>query len=247
MITVPAVDCLASDARTSPIRDDFPASASAMLGTVDPRDRLRSVGKRMTDPVEPFAQRVAERAIEILVNALDVNAREGRVDLNAVLDHVDVNEVLRKVDVNALLEKVDLNGLLDRVDLAPLLDRVDVNALLDRVDVNPLLDRVDVNPLLDRVDLDPLLDRVDVNALLDRIDVNHLVGRIDMDTLVEQTDLGALIARSSGGVATEALDAARSQAVGLDQFIDRWVRRLLRRKHPGPAAPAALLDARAQS
>ena len=43
-----------------------------------------------------------------------------------------------------------------------------------------------------------------------------------------------MIARSSGGVATEALDAARSQAVGMDQFIDRWVQRALRRKQPGP-------------
>jgi hypothetical protein len=63
-----------------------------------------------------------------------------------------------------------------------------------------------------------------------------------MDALVEQTDLGAVIARSSGGVASEALDAARSQAVGLDQFIDRWVQRALRRKQAAPVAPAALLD-----
>ena len=89
--------------------------------------------------------------------------------------------------------------------------------------------------------------RVDVGALLDRVDVNDLVRRIDMDALVQETDLGAVIAKSSGGAASEALDAARSQAVGLDQFIDRWVGRLLRRKHPWPAAPAALLDAQAQS
>ncbi|HET7246386.1 MAG TPA: hypothetical protein VFJ07_16255, partial [Streptosporangiaceae bacterium] len=60
--------------------------------------------------------------------------------------------------------------------------------------------------------------------------------------LVKQTDLGAVIARSSGGVATEALDAGRSQAVGLDQTIDRWVQRALRRKQPAPSAPRAGLD-----
>ena len=68
-----------------------------------------------------------------------------------------------------------------------------------------------------------MLDRVDVSALLDRVNVNDLVRRVDMDALVEQTDVGAVIARSSGGAASEALDAVRSQAVGLDQFIDRWV------------------------
>jgi hypothetical protein len=57
---------------------------------------------------------------------------------------------------------------------------------------------------------------------------------------------GAIIARSSGGVASEALDALRSQAVGLDQFIDRWVGRLTRRKQPWPAAPPALRTARAE-
>jgi hypothetical protein len=90
-----------------------------------------------------------------------------------------------------------------------------------------------------------VLDRVDVDALLDRVDVNDLVRRVDMDALVEQTDVGAVIARSSGGAASEALDAARSQAVGLDQFIDRWVQRGLRRKHPAPAGPPTLRSGRA--
>lgn len=69
--------------------------------------------------------------------------------------------------------------------------------------------------------------------------------RVDVDSLVEQTDLGAVIAGASGGLATDALDEVRSQAVGLDQFIDRWVARLLRRKNSGPLAPPGLLDAEA--
>ncbi len=122
-----------------------------------------------------------------------------------------------------------------------LLDRVDVDRLLDHVDVNRLLDHVNVNALLDRVDVDSLLGRLDVNSLLDRVDVNDLVGRMDMDALVQDTDLGAIMARSTGGVASDVLDAARSQAVELDQLVDRWVRRILRRKQPGPAAPPATL------
>jgi len=102
-----------------------------------------------------------------------------------------------------------------------------------------------MSALLDRVDVNDLAQRVDVETLLDRVDLNAQVRRIDMDALIEQTDLGAVIAASSGGAATEALDVARSQAVGLDQFIDRWTGRLLRRKHPRPPAPAALLDSQA--
>jgi hypothetical protein len=100
-----------------------------------------------------------------------------------------------------------------------------------------------VNTLLTRVDVNALLDRVDLGPLLGRVDVNDMVQRVDMDALVERTDLGAVIARSSGGMGTEALDAVRSQAVGLDRFVDRWVQRVLRRRHPGPQAPAALPSA----
>ena len=147
--------------------------------------------RRITDPVEAMAQRVAERVVDL---------------------------VLQVVDVNAVLAQVDVNALLARVNVAALLERVDLNAVLAQVDIG---------------------------ALLDRVDINDLLQRIDMDALVEQTDLGAVIARSSGGVASEALDAARSQAVGLDQTIDRWVQRALRRKQPAPSAPRALLDGEA--
>ena len=139
-----------------------------------------------------------------------------------------VDLVLRALDLNEIVAHVDLNAILARVDIDALLKRVDVNALIDQIDVNSVLARVDPKPLIDRVD------------------VNDLVTRIDMDALVEKTDLGAVIARSSGGMASEALDGVRSQAVGLDQFIDRWVQRLLRRKHPGPVAPTAALPVQAE-
>src|SRR5580692_8141751 len=143
--------------------EDSRRPGAAILNHVDPIDRLRSASRRMTDPFETLAEHVAERVLDLIVHALDVNA---------------------------------------------------------------------------------LLRKVDVNALLSRVDVNDLMRRVDMDTLVEQTDLGAVIARSSGGAASEALDAARSQAVGLDQFIDRWMQRALRRKHPAPSAPPALRSGR---
>ncbi len=162
---------------------------------MDPLGRLRSAGRRVTDPMEALAQQVAERVVGLVATALDVNA---------------------------------------------LVARVDMNQLLSRVDLNALLARIDLNALLARVDMDEVLRHVDVDAIVDRIDVNEVAERLDMDELVEHTDLGAIIARSSGGMATEALDAARSQAVGLDQFIDRWTGRLLRRRHPGPAGPPGL-------
>lgn len=138
-----------------------------------------------------------------------------------------------------------LDLLVSALDVNELVARVDLNAILSRVDVNALLTRVDVNALLDRVEVNPLLDRVDVNALINRVEINDLLRRVDMDGLVKDTDLGAVMASSTGGVASDVLDAARSQAVRLDLLVDRWVRRVLRRKQPGPSAPPALLPPRA--
>ena len=136
--------------------------------------------------------------------------------------------VVDALDVNALLERVDLNAVLDRVDIDGLLDRVDIDRLLARADVNAIVQRVDVNEVV---------SKVDVEAVMDRVDVNSVVDRIDIDALVEQTDLGAVIARSSGGVATGALDVVRSQTVGLDEFLARWVGRLRRHTYTGPPGP----------
>lgn len=139
--------------------------------------------------------------------------------------------------IDLIVGALDIDALVARVDVNAVGERVDVGAILATVDVNALLSQVDVDAVLERVSVDELLRRVDMGALLARVDVNELVARIDTDALVRQTDLGAILARSSGGVASEMLDAARSQAVGLDQFIDRWVARLLRRRRPAPLAP----------
>src|SRR5215471_5568602 len=186
------------------------AQCGSHTDLVESPNRPRSARRGMTLSPEALAQRVAERVIDLVVQAIDINALLQLVDLNALVARVDVNAPLKQMDLNALLKQVDLNEPLQQVDL---------NALLARVDVN---------------------------AVLDRVDINDVVARIDMERLVEQTDLGAIIARSTGGLATQALDTMRSVAVGLDRRIDHWVARLLRRKDQGPLAPPALRGMEAQ-
>lgn len=180
---------------------------------MDRHHRLRAVGARIADPAETLAQAIAERATDVIVQA---------------------------VDVNALLARVDPNAILNRVDVDALLARVDVDALLDRADIARLLERVDVGKIVQKIDMNELIAGIDVGAVADRVDVNQIAQRIDVDRLVEQTDLGAIIARSSGGIASGALDMLRRQAVGLDEFIARWAARLLRRRYPGPPGPPQL-------
>jgi hypothetical protein len=122
-----------------------------------------------------------------------------------------------------------------------------VELVMSALDVNELLDEVDLNAVIDQVDIERVLDRIDLDRLLARVDLNAIVQRIDFDALVEQTDLGAVIAASSHGVAGDALDAVRSQAVGLDEFIARWMGRLRRRPYTGPPGPPDELRAKAGS
>ncbi len=107
--------------------------------------------------------------------------------------------------------------------------------------VELVVSALDVNAVLDQVDLNAVLDRIDLDRLLERIDLDDLVKHIDVEELVKQTDLGAVIRASSSGVAGEVLDVVRSQTVGLDEVIARWMGRLRRRRYTGPPGPPARL------
>ena len=91
----------------------------------------------------------------------------------------------------------------------------------------------------------PCWTRLNITRVLDQVDLNDIVERIDIGALVEQTDLGAIIASSTSGVASDALDVVRSQTVGLDEFIARWIGRLRRRPYTGPSGPPGRLRATA--
>ena len=119
-------------------------------------------------------------------------------------------------------------------------------AVADRV-IDLVVSALDVNALLDEVDLNAVLERIDLNRLLERVDLNDLLQHVDVDALVEHTDLGAIIASSTSGVASDVLDVVRSQAVGLDEFIARWIGRLRRRPYTGPPGPPDGLPAEAGS
>jgi hypothetical protein len=116
-----------------------PGAAPEILVNMEPLERLRSAGKRVTDPLESLAQRVAERVIDLVVHALDVNVLLEQVDLNALLARVDVDQLLDRVDLTALLERVDITAVLDRVDVNALIQRIDVEALVTHTDFGEII------------------------------------------------------------------------------------------------------------
>jgi hypothetical protein len=191
---------------------------------------------------EGLAQAIAERVVNLVVEAIDIDALLAKVDMDALLARVDVGQIIERVDVDAIVSKVDVDGIVSKVDVDAIVDRVDVEKIIERVDVERIIERVDVEKIIDRVDVDKLIERVDVGQIIERVDIEKVVQRVDIDAIVEQTELGTIIARSTSGVASEALDIVRAQAVGLDDFVARWVNRVLHRDpSEWPRGPEALV------
>ena len=115
--------------------------------------RRSGPARRLTEQMESIAQGIAGRVIDLVLDALDMNALIARVDLNLVLSRVELNTLLQRVDLNELVDQIDLNRVLERVDVNALVDRLDVNALMARVDVNQIVSQVDVEALVKNTDL----------------------------------------------------------------------------------------------
>src|SRR5580700_7037281 len=116
---------------------------------MDPGERVRrSASRRFAEQLESMAQGVAQRVIDLVVEALDVNVLIARIDLNVVLARVDLNQVLDRVDLNEVLDRVDLNEVLDRVDMDKLMARVDINEIAGRIDIEALVKNTDLGALM---------------------------------------------------------------------------------------------------
>ena len=143
--------------------------------------------------------------------------------------------------VESIAERV-VGLVIEAIDVNALVSKVDMDALLSKVDVDAIVSKVDVDGLIDRVDVEKIIERVDVQQLIDRVDVQGIIERVDIDSLVEKTELGTIIAHSTSGVASEALDLVRAQGVGLDDFVARWINRILRRDSSDwPKGPPTLV------
>ncbi len=90
---------------------------------MDQFGRRRPGEGRLVSRSEALTQAVTERAVELVVSALDVNALLDEVDLNAVLDRIDLNSLLERVDMNAIVESIDVEALVEQTDLGAIIAR----------------------------------------------------------------------------------------------------------------------------
>ncbi len=85
----------------------------------------------------------------------------------AMADRV-VNLVLEAIDVDALLDRIDVDAIVNRVDVDKLIDRVDVEKIIERVDVEKIVERVDVEKIIERVDIDALMEKTELGSIIAR-------------------------------------------------------------------------------
>lgn len=187
-------------------------------------------------PTSAVLDRVVPGVTDAVVQRIDITGLVvGRVDLRAIvmqaLDTLDLTRiVLERVDMRAVIE-----AALDSVDVTEIvLKRVDLVAIVDAV-----LDQIDLNQLVEqRVDIDALVATVDLDPVIDRLPIVEIA-----EYVIEQTDLPAIIRQSTGGVASDAIDAVRLRSYATDIATARIVDRLLPRrgrKLEAPGEPESL-------
>jgi len=119
--------------------------------------------------------------------------------------------------------------------------RIEIDQLVGRIDIDALVKRIEIDQLVGRIDIDALVKQIDMDEVIAGVDVNRIVERVDVDSLVEETELGTIVARSTSGVASQALDSARSQTAALDSRMNHAVNRMLHRSEGElPSGPPRL-------
>jgi hypothetical protein len=217
----------------------------------------RDARTRAASTIEAAAQKLLEILVPEAVDAIDIDRLVRRIDIDALVHRIEIDDVVSRIEIDALVSRIDIDklvGLIDidklvqriaidelvgrididelvgRIDIDDVVSRIEIDALVKRIDIDKLVQRIAIDALVKRIEIDELVGRIDIDALVERVDVNELVHRVDIDAVVEETELGTIVARSTSGVATQALDAARSQTARVDTRLSRAVNRALRRK-----------------
>lgn len=154
----------------------------------------------MTIPGEEPEQ-VAKQEVVLVVNPLSSSKMQ---TTNPLIELVGVAAGLIGA-VNSVIEQTVVAG---------------VTAALDRV--VPIA----VNSVVDRMDLTQIvLDRVDIDAIVARANMNEIINRVPMidiaHYIIDEIDLPKIIRESTGGIAADAVNAARMQSLSLDEFINK--------------------------
>jgi hypothetical protein len=91
--------------------------------------------------MEQFAQAVAERVVNVVMDAIDIDALLERIDVDALVARIDVDSVVSRVDVDKLIDRVDVEKIIERVDVEKIIQRVDIDGLMERTELGSIIAR----------------------------------------------------------------------------------------------------------
>jgi hypothetical protein len=128
----------------------------------------------LTDGVERLAQAIAERVVNLVVEAIDVDALVARIDVDALIE---------RVDVNALVERVDVERIIERVDVEKVVERIDVNALVERIDIDRIVGQLDIDALVEQTELGAIIAKSTTGVLTEALDLVRSQG-VGLDDFV---------------------------------------------------------------
>ena len=191
----------------------------------------------MTRPVPPDPPSPLDTLREVLSNSVGMATYTTTTLLSLVEQTItsavttSVNTALDRlvpVIADAIIERIDLTDLvIEQVDLSRI-----VTSALDSLDLTQLV--------IDRVDVDAIVAEADIEAVIDRVPIIPLANYV-----IDEIDLPQIIRSSTGGIASDAMNAVRVQGVGADQLVsglaDRMLLRRRKRKVDAPGDPDSLL------
>ncbi|MGP8059206.1 MAG: hypothetical protein ACLP9C_06190 [Acidimicrobiales bacterium] len=114
------------------------------------------------DRFERLAQSIAERVVNLVLDAIDINALIERVDINAVVERVDVDKVVKRVDIDQIVARVDVDAIIDRVDINAVVQKVDIDAVVSQMDIDSLVEKTELGGIIAKSTTGVLTEVLDV-------------------------------------------------------------------------------------
>jgi len=191
----------------------------------------------VTRPVPPDPPSPLDTLREVLSNSVGM-ATYTTATLFSLVEQTITSAVA--TSVNTALDRlvpVIADAIIERIDLTDLvIEQVDLSRI-----VTSALDSLDLTQLvIDRVDVDAIVAEADIEAVIDRVPIIPLANYV-----IDEIDLPQIIRSSTGGIASDAMNAVRVQGVGADQLVsglaDRMLLRRRKRKVDAPGDPDSLL------
>lgn len=120
-----------------------------------------------------------------------------------------------------------------------------VNSILDKVipyAVDSVLDRMNLTEVvLERVEIDRVVAQASMVDIIDRLPLIDLANYI-----IAEIDLPQIIRESTGGMAAEAVNTVRMQAIDSDAVMQRIVDRIMLRRHGRKTGVPAVIEEQQQ-